>query len=102
MSGGSASGTFRTCFRTCREARLHCRPMDSRPGSIRADSMPHLWMFLLQASTPAGHKVLLIDGNTLPMSDVEIVHFVLAKGIGLVGIGAMTRMIAKAYQPTKT
>src|SRR5579864_7538244 len=60
--------------------------------------MPHLWMFLLQALTPAGHEVLLIDGNTQPMSDVEIVRFVLAKGIGLVGIGAMTRMIAKAYR----
>src|ERR1700689_5900108 len=32
------------------------------------------------------------------MGDAEIVQFVLAKGIGLVGIGAMTRMIAKAYR----
>jgi hypothetical protein len=30
------------------------------------------------------------------MGDAEIVQFVRAKGIGLVGIGAMTRMIAKA------
>src|SRR5579864_4558333 len=60
--------------------------------------MPHLWMFLLQALTPAGHEVLLIDGNTQPMSDAKIVRFVLAEGIGLVGIGAMTRMIAKAYR----
>ena len=59
--------------------------------------MPHLWMFLLQALTP-DHEVLLIDGNTQPMSDAEIVRFVLAKGIGLVGIGATTRMIAKAYR----
>ena len=67
-------------------------------NGVTANFMPHLWMFLLQALTPAGHEVLLIDGNTQPMSDAEIVRFVLAKGIGLVGIGAMTRMIAKAYR----
>src|SRR5512141_639417 len=60
--------------------------------------MPHLWMFLLQALTPAGHEVLLIDGNTQPMSDAEIVRLVLDRGIGLVGLGALTRMIAKAYR----
>jgi radical SAM superfamily enzyme YgiQ (UPF0313 family) len=67
-------------------------------NGVTANFMPHLWMFLLQALTPAAHEVLLIDGNTQPMSDAEIVRFVLAKGIGLVGIGAMTRMIAKAYR----
>src|SRR5580704_4717331 len=67
-------------------------------NGVTANFMPHLWMYLLQALTPAGHEVLLIDGNTQPMSDAEIVRFVLAKGIGLVGIGAMTRMIAKAYR----
>jgi radical SAM superfamily enzyme YgiQ (UPF0313 family) len=67
-------------------------------NGVTANFMPHLWMFLLQALTPAGHEVLLIDGNTQPMTDAEIVRFVLAKGIGLVGIGAMTRMIAKAYR----
>jgi radical SAM superfamily enzyme YgiQ (UPF0313 family) len=67
-------------------------------NGVTANFMPHLWMFLLQALTPAGHEVLLIDGNTQPMTDAEIVQFVLAKGIGLVGIGAMTRMIAKAYR----
>ena len=60
--------------------------------------MPHLWMFLLQALTPAGHEVVLIDGNTRPMSDVELVQFVVDERVGLVGIGAMTRMIAKAYR----
>ncbi|HLY15891.1 MAG TPA: radical SAM protein [Bryobacteraceae bacterium] len=67
-------------------------------NGVTANFMPHLWMFLLQALTPPGHEVLLIDGNTQPMSDAEIVRFALAKGIGLVGIGAMTRMIAKAYR----
>ncbi len=60
--------------------------------------MPHLWMFLLQALTPAGHEVVLIDGNTRPMSDAELVQFVIDERVGLVGIGAMTRMIAKAYR----
>src|SRR6202046_1617384 len=67
-------------------------------NGVTANFMPHLWMFPLQALTPPGHEVLLIDGNTQPMTDAEIVRFVLAKRIGLVGIGAMTRMIAKAYR----
>ncbi len=60
--------------------------------------MPHLWMFLLQALTPPGHEVILIDGNTRPMSDAELVRYAVDERIGLVGIGAMTRMIAKAYR----
>jgi radical SAM superfamily enzyme YgiQ (UPF0313 family) len=60
--------------------------------------MPHLWMFLLQALTPAGHEVLLIDGNAQPMDEADIARFVREQDIGLVGIGAMTRMIAKAYR----
>src|SRR5262245_17913116 len=60
--------------------------------------MPHLWMFLLQALTPEGHEVLLIDGNARAMTDDELVSFVRNEKIGLVGIGAMTRMIAKAYR----
>ena len=60
--------------------------------------MPHLWMFLLQALTPPGHETILIDGNTRPMSDAELVQFAVEQNVGLVGIGAMTRMIAKAYR----
>ncbi len=60
--------------------------------------MPHLWMFLLQALTPAGHETILIDGNTRPMSDSELVQFAVEERVDLVGIGAMTRMIAKAYR----
>lgn len=67
-------------------------------NGVTRNFMPHLWMFLLQALTPAGHEVLLIDGNAQPMDDAEIVQFVLDRKIGLVGIGAMTRMIAKAYR----
>jgi radical SAM superfamily enzyme YgiQ (UPF0313 family) len=67
-------------------------------NGVTQNFMPHLWMFLLQALTPPGHQVVVIDGNTQPMSDPELVRFVLDNHIGLVGIGAMTRMIAKAYR----
>ena len=60
--------------------------------------MPHLWMFLLQSLTPAEHEVILIDGNANPMTEEGIARFVREEKIGLVGIGAMTRMIAKAYR----
>jgi len=60
--------------------------------------MPHLWIFLLQSLTPAGHEVLLIDGNAQPMDEAGVARFVREQNIGLVGIGAMTRMIAKAYR----
>jgi radical SAM superfamily enzyme YgiQ (UPF0313 family) len=67
-------------------------------NGVTQNFMPHLWMFLLQALTPAGHEVLLIDGNTRPMSDAELVQFAVSERVGLVGIGAMTRMVAKAYR----
>ena len=67
-------------------------------NGVTQNFMPHLWMFLLQSLTPPGHEVLLIDGNTQPMTDDELVQFALDQQIGLVGIGAMTRMIAKAYR----
>src|SRR2546429_820228 len=60
--------------------------------------MPLLCMFLLQAITPPGHEVTLIDANARAMSDDEIVQFVREQKIGLVGIGAMTRMAEKAYR----
>ena len=55
-------------------------------------------MFLLQSLTPPGHEVLLIDGNAQPMDEEGIARYVREHKIGLVGIGAMTRMIAKAYR----
>ena len=67
-------------------------------NGVTGNFMPHLWMFLLQARTPPGHEVLLLDGNAQPMNDAEIVRFVKDRKIGLVGIGAMTRMIARAYR----
>jgi radical SAM superfamily enzyme YgiQ (UPF0313 family) len=67
-------------------------------NGVTQNFMPHLWMFLLQSLTPTGHEVVLIDGNTQAMTDAEVVQFARRANIGLVGIGAMTRMIAKAYR----
>ncbi len=67
-------------------------------NGITGNFMPHLWMFLLQARTPPGHEVVLLDGNAKPMTDDELVRFVKDRRIELVGIGAMTRMIARAYR----
>jgi radical SAM superfamily enzyme YgiQ (UPF0313 family) len=67
-------------------------------NGVTRNFMPHLWMFLLQALTPPGHEVLLIDGNAQAMDEADIGRFVQDQKIGLVGIGAMTRMIAKAYR----
>src|ERR1700683_2080999 len=67
-------------------------------NGVTRNFMPHLWMFLLKALTPAGHEVLLIDGNAQPMDEAQIAQYVRDEKIDLVGIGAMTRMIAKAYR----
>src|SRR6267154_979951 len=67
-------------------------------NGVTRNFMPHLWMFLLQALTPPGHEVVLIDGNAQSMDEEGIARYVREQNIGLVGIGAMTRMIAKAYR----
>jgi radical SAM superfamily enzyme YgiQ (UPF0313 family) len=67
-------------------------------NGVTRNFMPHLWMFLLQALTPPEHEVLLIDGNANPLDETGIAQYVREHGIGLVGIGAMTRMVAKAYR----
>ncbi len=67
-------------------------------NQVTKNYMPHLWMFVLQAVTPPGHKVFLIDGNAQPMTRADIIQFVKDNDIRLAGIGAMTRMAARAYQ----
>ncbi len=67
-------------------------------NGVTRNFMPHLWMFLLKSLTPPQHEVVLIDGNAHPMDEDSIARFVRDEKIGLVGIGAMTRMIAKAYR----
>jgi radical SAM superfamily enzyme YgiQ (UPF0313 family) len=67
-------------------------------NGVTRNFMPHLWMFLLKALTPAGHEVLLVDGNARPMDEEELVRYVLREKVGLVGIGSMTRMVARAYR----
>ncbi|QQS34002.1 MAG: B12-binding domain-containing radical SAM protein [Acidobacteriota bacterium] len=67
-------------------------------NGITRNFMPHLWMFLLQSLTPPEHEVILIDGNAKAMTRAELVQFCRDNDIGLVGIGSMTRMIARAYR----
>lgn len=67
-------------------------------NGVTRNFMPHLWMFLLQSLTPKEHEVVLIDGNAKSMSEAELVAFCQKEHIGLVGIGAMTRMVARAYK----
>src|SRR5688500_17989377 len=67
-------------------------------NGVTRNFMPHLWMFLLQSLTPPEHQVLLIDGNAKPLSEAELVQYIQDEGIELVGIGAMTRMVARAYR----
>ncbi len=67
-------------------------------NGVSRNFMPHLWMFLLQRLTPPGHEVVLIDGNAKPMTEAQLAAYVVENDIGLVGIGAMTRMIARAYR----
>src|SRR6266513_1739895 len=67
-------------------------------NGVTRNFMPHLWMFLLKALTPPEHEVLLIDGNAQRMDEDGIAQYVRDQKIDLVGIGAMTRMIQKAYR----
>lgn len=67
-------------------------------NGVTRNFMPHLWMFLLQSLTPPEHEVILIDGNAKAMTRPELVEYCKNENIGLVGIGSMTRMVARAYQ----
>jgi radical SAM superfamily enzyme YgiQ (UPF0313 family) len=67
-------------------------------NGVTRNFMPHLWMFLLKSLTPPEHTVFLIDGNAQPMSEAQLGRFVNENQIGLVGIGTMTRMAARAYR----
>ncbi len=67
-------------------------------NGVTRNFMPHLWMFLLQSLTPKEHEVVLIDGNAKSMSEAELVEFCRKENVELVGIGAMTRMVARAYK----
>src|SRR5204863_4238656 len=70
----------------------------SPDNGVTRNFMPHLWMFLLQSLTPPEHQVFLIDGNAQPMTEHELGEYVRANNIQLAGIGAMTRMAARAYR----
>src|ERR1041385_7524046 len=65
-------------------------------NGVTRNFMPHLWMFLLKALTPAGHEVLLVDGNARPMDEAERGRFIRREEVGLVGLGWVTRRVARA------
>jgi radical SAM superfamily enzyme YgiQ (UPF0313 family) len=67
-------------------------------NGVTHNFMPHLWMFLLKSLTPPQHRVYLLDGNARRLGEEELVEYVRENHIQLVGIGAMTRMAAKAYR----
>ncbi|MGH9447282.1 MAG: B12-binding domain-containing radical SAM protein [Terriglobia bacterium] len=67
-------------------------------NGITHNFMPHLWMFLLKSLTPPGHEVFLVDGNAQRLTEQDFAVYLQEHQIGLVGIGAMTRMAAKAYR----
>src|SRR5919205_1242331 len=67
-------------------------------NGVTRNFMPHLWMFLLQALTPPGHEVILVDGTPRALGEEGVVESARREGVGLVGIGAMTRMVARAYR----
>src|SRR5437667_9761418 len=99
------TGALRTKLRSARPFRAASkRKEDMRillfnpDNGVTRNFMPHLWMFLLKALTPPEHEVLLIDGNAKPLNDRELVRYIKEENIGLVGIGAMTRMVQKSYR----
>jgi 3-isopropylmalate/(R)-2-methylmalate dehydratase large subunit len=47
-------------------------------NGVTRNFMPHLWMFLLQALTPPGHEVVLVDGNAQAMDEAEFAQYVIA------------------------
>jgi radical SAM superfamily enzyme YgiQ (UPF0313 family) len=67
-------------------------------NEVTHNFMPHLWMFLLKSLTPSTHSVFLVDGNAQRMTEPELVNYIRDHNVRLVGIGAMTRMAAKAYR----
>ena len=67
-------------------------------NEVTNNFMPHLWMFLLKSLTPPSHNVFLLDGNAQRMDERQLVEYIRRNGVELVGIGAMTRMAAKAYR----
>jgi hypothetical protein len=58
-------------------------------NGVTRNFMPHLWMFLLQALTPPGHEVVLIDGNAQPMDEEGIARYVREQNIGTVTQGVL-------------
>jgi len=66
-------GRTKSTARALREIRGLLKILLYNPDNgVTRNFMPHLWMFLLQSLTPAGHEVVLIDGNAQPMDEAGI------------------------------
>jgi radical SAM superfamily enzyme YgiQ (UPF0313 family) len=64
---------------------------------ITRNFLPQLWPFVLRQLTPAPHRVTIIDGNASRTDEAELVRFIKANAVDLVGMGFMTRTAQKAY-----
>jgi radical SAM superfamily enzyme YgiQ (UPF0313 family) len=64
---------------------------------VTRNFLPQLWPFLLRQLTPAPHRVTIIDGNAMRLSVHELVKFIAANNVDLLGMGFMTRTAQKAY-----
>jgi len=69
---------------------------------VTRNFLPQLWPFLLRALTPAPHRVTIIDGNAMRLSEHELAQFITANHVDLVGMGFMTRTAQKAYSTAAT
>lgn len=69
---------------------------------VTRNFLPQLWPFLLRQLTPAPHRVTIIDGNAMRLSEQELARFITANGVDLVGMGFMTRTAQKAYATAAT
>ncbi len=69
---------------------------------VTRNFLPQLWPFLLRQLTPAPHRVTIIDGNAMRLSDQELAQFITDNGVDLVGMGFMTRTAQKAYATAAT
>jgi radical SAM superfamily enzyme YgiQ (UPF0313 family) len=87
-----------TSYRTQKDLETMNILLYNPDNGVTHNFMPHLWMFLLKSLTPAGHEVFLIDGNAQPLTEAELAAFVRDNNIKLAGIGAMTRMMLRAYR----
>ena len=74
---GTIEPSIQPAVYNVRLAEIRLRILLYNPDNgVTRNFMPHLWMFLLKALTPAEHEVLLIDGNARPMDEKQLAKLV--------------------------